>query len=68
MRELKILTGRKVIVVTDATALEGIIESATRTCVTLADARAVDGPNPVPVDGVVLIPTARVAYVQVVPA
>lgn len=68
MRELKTLTGRKVIVVTSETALEGTIESATRSFVTLAAARAVDGPTPVPVDGLVLVPTNRIAYVQVVPA
>jgi len=68
VRELKTLTGRKVIVVTSETALEGVIESATRTCVTLVTARAVDGPTPVPVDGAVLVPAARIAYVQVVPA
>jgi hypothetical protein len=67
VRELKTLTGRTVIVVTGETALEGVVESATRTCVTLVDARAVDGPTPVPVDGSVLVPTSRIAYVQVVP-
>lgn len=67
MRELKTLTGRKVIVVTAETAIEGVLDSATRTSVSLVDARAVDGRTPVPIDGFVLVPIQRIAYVQVVP-
>lgn len=65
MRELKVLTGRRVIVVTPDVSLEGVVESASRAAVTLCDARAVDGPHPVVVDGFVLVPVERISYVQV---
>ncbi|ALE05516.1 hypothetical protein AL755_08540 [Arthrobacter sp. ERGS1:01] len=65
MRELKVLTGKRVIVVTADTALAGVLESATRAAVTLCDAAAVDGPQPVPVDGFVIVPVSRISYVQV---
>ena len=67
MRELKLLTGREVIVVTPATALNGVVESATRDAVSLMKVTAVDGPNPVPVDGRVLVPAGQISYVQVLP-
>jgi hypothetical protein len=65
MRELKLLTGRRVIIVTDATAIDGVVESATRSAVTLLKGTAVDGPNPVEIDGLVIVPVAKISYVQV---
>ena len=67
MRELKVLTGREVVLVTPATAIAGTLESATRHTVTLVKAQAVDGPTPVPIDGAVLVPVIQISYVQVVP-
>lgn len=67
MRELKLLTGRQVVLVTPVTALDGVVESATRDSVTLVKVTAVDGPNPVPVDGRVLVPASQISYVQVLP-
>jgi hypothetical protein len=65
MRELKLLTGKRVIIVTEATALAGIVESATRHAVTLVTASAVDGPQPVEILGQVIVPIDRISYVQV---
>jgi len=67
VRELKLLTGRQVVLVTPVTALDGVVESATRDSVTLVKVTAVDGPNPVPVDGRVLVPASQISYVQVLP-
>lgn len=66
MRELKSLTGQTVIVASEGATLRGVIESATRSLVTLVDVVDVDRPDPVPVSGAVLIPASRVKYVQVV--
>lgn len=67
MRELKTLTGRTVIVSTTAADFRGVVESASRQFVTLTAAEAVSGPEPVALAGLVLVPVARVSYVQVVP-
>ena len=66
MRELKTLTGRTVVVASDGATLRGVLDSATRAFVTLVDVADVDRPTPVPIAGAVLIPAARVTYVQVV--
>lgn len=66
MRELKVLTGRRVVVASDGAILRGTIESATRAFVTLIDAEDVDRPEPTPLVGLVLIPAGRVRYVQAV--
>lgn len=65
MRELKLLTGKRVLVVTDDTAVDGVIESATRTAVTLLKCTVVSGPEPVEVEGYIIIPAARISYVRV---
>lgn len=65
MRELKLLTGRTVVLATPATTIRGIIESATRQFVTLVTAETLDGPNPVAIIGAVLVPVAQISYVQV---
>jgi hypothetical protein len=65
MREFKMLTGQRIIVVTDATSLSGVVDSATRSALTLRDVMAVDVPTPYPVDGVVIIPASKISYVQV---
>lgn len=66
MRELKTLTGRTVVVASDGATLRGVLESATRSFVTLVDVVDVDRPDPVPVAGSVLVPASRITYVQVV--
>lgn len=66
MRDLKVLTGQRVIVASDGSTLRGVLESATRGFVSLVDATDVGRPEPVPVLGRVLIPAGRILYVQVV--
>ncbi|UOE45482.1 hypothetical protein [Agromyces larvae] len=67
MRELKTLTGRTVIVATSETAIRGVVESATRSFVTLVEAESLEESQPVKIAGFVLVPVPRVVYVQVVP-
>lgn len=66
MRELKTLTGRTVVVASDGATLRGVLESATRSFVTLVDVVDVDRPAPAPIAGAVLVPASRITYVQVV--
>lgn len=66
MRELKILTGRRVIIASEGATVRGILESATRAFVTLVEVEDVDRPEPTPIAGQVLIPVARIRYVQAV--
>ena len=66
MRELKTHTGRTVVVASDGATLRGVLESATRSFVTLVDVVAVDRPEPTPIAGAVLVPASRITYVQVV--
>lgn len=66
MRDLKVLTGQRVVVASEGSTLRGVIESASRGFVTLVDVTDVGRPEPVPVIGQVLVPTRRVLYVQVV--
>lgn len=66
MRDLKVLTGQLVVVSSVGATLRGVLESATRSFVSLVDVVDVDRPEPVQVPGSVLIPTSRVLYVQVV--
>lgn len=66
MRELKVLTGRTVVVASTGATVRGVIESVTRSFVTLVDAVEVGAGSPKPIDGMVLIPTGRVLYVQAV--
>lgn len=65
MRELKLLTGKTVIVATPEATVRGVVESATRTFITLTAAESLDGPNPAPIVGFVLVPVPKVSYVQV---
>jgi hypothetical protein len=66
MRELKLLTGRRIVVQAEGdVVLSGVVESATRALLTLIDARQVDARGEIPIAGVVLVPTARIQYVQV---
>lgn len=67
MRELKLLTGKTVVVATPATAVRGVVGAATRNMLEVVEAVAVDGRSPVPIAGSVLIPVAQVSYVQVLP-
>lgn len=66
MRDLKVLTGQRVVIAGEGSTLRGVLESATRQFVTLVDVEDVDRGDPVPVRGKVLIPARRVLYVQVV--
>lgn len=66
MRELKTLTGRTVVVASDGATLRGVLESATRSFVTIVDVVDVDRPVPAPISGAVLVPASRITYVQVV--
>ena len=66
VRELKILTGSRVVVASDGATLRGVLESATRSFITLVDAEDVDRTEPVALAGSVLIPASRVRYVQAV--
>ena len=66
MRELKTLTGRTVVVASDGATLRGVLESATRSFVTLVEVVAVDRPQQTPIAGSVLVPVPRISYVQVV--
>lgn len=66
MRDLKILTGHRVVVSADGSVLRGVLESATRRFVTLIDVDDVERGEPKPVKGTVLVPVSRVRYVQVV--
>lgn len=66
MRELKVLTGKRVVVATAKVELRGVVESVTRSFVTLVQAEDVSSGSPVEITGFVLIPTPQVAYVQVV--
>lgn len=66
MRELKTLTGRTVVVASDGATLRGVLESATRSFVTLVDAVDVSRPDHSSIAGAVLMPARRIQYVQVV--
>ncbi len=65
MRELKLLTGKTVIVSTPEATVRGVVESATRAFITLTSADSLGGPTPVPIVGFVLVPVPKVSYVQV---
>lgn len=64
MRELKVLTGNTVIIATPETVIRGVVESATRAFITLTRAESLDGPSPVEIAGLVLVPVAKVSYIQ----
>ncbi|QOC24831.1 hypothetical protein IC744_16340 [Microbacterium hominis] len=66
MRELKLLTGHLVVIAADAVTLRGVIESASRSAVKLVNAEDVTAPQRALIAGAVLVPTARIQYVQVV--
>lgn len=66
MRDLKVLTGQRVVVASEGSTLRGVLESATRRFVSLVEVTDVGRPEPVPVVGRVLIPAGRILYVQVV--
>ncbi|WP_137843851.1 hypothetical protein [Microbacterium sp. 2FI] len=66
MRELKLLTGKTVVISSTGATVRGVLESATRSFVTLVDAVDVSSTDPKPIAGMVLIPASRVNYVQAV--
>lgn len=66
MRELKVLTGKTVVVSSTGATVRGVLESVTRSFVTLVDAVDVGTPTHTPIAGMVLIPASRVNYVQAV--
>ena len=66
MRELKLLTGRTVIVATPATTVRGVVESASRSFLTLVTAVCLDTTPEIPIDGSVMFPVSTISYVQVV--
>ncbi|HQE47481.1 MAG TPA: hypothetical protein PKY48_09985 [Rhodoglobus sp.] len=66
MRELKLLTGRRVVVATEKAELRGVVESATRAFLTLTAADDVTSGPPRPIVGFVLVPVPRIAHVQVI--
>ncbi len=66
VRELKLLTGRRVVVATEKAELRGVVESATRAFLTLTAADDVTSGPPRPIVGFVLVPVPRIAHVQVI--
>ena len=66
VRELKLLTGRRVVVATEKAELRGVVESATRAFLTLTAADDVSSGPPRPIVGFVLVPVPRIAHVQVI--
>lgn len=66
MRELNVLTGKTVVVASTGATLRGVLESATRSFVTLVDAVDVGSGGSKAIAGLVLIPASRVLYVQAV--
>ena len=66
VRELKLLTGRRMVVATEKAELRGVVESATRTFLTLTAADDVTSGPPRPIVGFVLVPVPRIAHVQVI--
>lgn len=65
MRELKVLTGKRVVIVTPDTALDGIVESCTGDAVTLIKVTEMGGQSPFEVEGLVIVPVSRISYVRV---
>ena len=66
MRDLKVLTGCRVVVASDGATLRGTLESATRAFVTIVDAEDVTRHDAIALAGAVLVPTGRILYVQAV--
>ena len=66
VRELKLLTGRRVVVATEKAERRGVVESATRAFLTLTAADDVTSGPPRPIVGFVLVPVPRIAHVQVI--
>ena len=66
VRELKLLTGRRVVVATEKAELRGVVESATRAFLTLTAADDVTSGPPRPIVGFVLVPVPQIAHVQVI--
>lgn len=64
MRELKLLTGQRVIVTTEGAVFEGIVAASTQHHLELVDGVVVSQ-NQLPLDGRMLIPAGRILYVQV---
>jgi hypothetical protein len=65
MRELKVLTGKTAIISTPEVTFRGVVESASRGFVTLTLAESLGGAEPVAIVGFVLVPVAKINYVQV---
>ena len=65
MHQLKALTGKRIALETDDDAFDGVVESVTREFVTLTDAVVISGPNPVQIDGFILIPLSRIKHIRV---
>lgn len=66
MKDLRNYVARRVIVETDLASIEGTVERATADSVTLQHVSLLsDEGSKRPVDGLVVVPRERIAYVQV---
>lgn len=66
MKDLRAHVSRRVIIETDTTIVEGVLARTTATTVELEHATELKpGSDSAPIDGVVVVPSARIAVVQV---
>ena len=66
MKDLRTYVSRRVIIETDTTIVEGVLARTTATTIELEHAAELKpGAAPEPIDGIVVVPSARVAVVQV---
>lgn len=65
MRGFRKLAGREVVLVADEVKARGIVEAVGGGVVLLVDAVALEPAGEVKVDGQLLVPLRRIAYVQV---
>lgn len=66
MKDLRAYTSRRVIVETDTLTFSGVVARATADSVELEHVESLsEGGGRTPVDGVIVVPSARVAWVQV---
>lgn len=66
MRGFRAWIGRDVVVSTDSMDVKGRLIDVRGEIVVLRDASSVDRSGSTPVDGLLLVPAARIVYVQVV--
>lgn len=67
MKDLRTYVSRRVIVETDTTIVEGVLVRVSATTIELEHAAELkQGTAPASIDGIVVVPSARVAVVQVV--